>query len=355
MPNKTCSVLLLFLIASTILFCSCSPKVPHSGDISTGIARDSALVENDKVNVPDTADTTETTESSHNQETDTDSTVSHPDSGAIDWHFENGKYVYEIGPRDESGLQTIDEMQSTPKTPYEDQPDDWYFGKTSYDETTGTVTYVWDRSQATIDSVHKYNGIYRGDETKKTAYITFDCGYEYGTTSQLLDILKEKQCPAIFFPTGYYVQTQHDLLARMLDEGHLIGNHTVNHLRATDLSVDEFLEEVNGLEKLFLEQFPDGPKMRYYRPPSGTCNEWVLKLADKMGYKTVLWSFAYYDYDTANQPTPQEALQKAKDALHPGIVYLLHAESTANVGMLGDLIDWIRAQGYEILPVCAIN
>ena len=81
----------------------------------------------------------------------------------------------------------------------------------------------------------------------------------------------------------------------------------------------------------------------------------ALKLADKMDYHTVMWSWAYYDYDVNNQPDPADALAKAKNGLHPGVVYLFHTESTTNAAILGDLIDWIRAQGYEILPLCDIN
>ena len=95
--------------------------------------------------------------------------------------------------------------------------------------------------------------------------------------------------------------------------------------------------------------------MIYFRPPSGSSNEWVLALASKMGYRTVMWSWAYYDYDTSNQYAVSEALAKAKVGLHNGAVYLLHAESQTNADMLGDLIDWIRGEGYEIRPLCDIK
>ena len=365
--KRTLPIVLLFILIVSLCLASCSKTTP-SDNTSKGVGRDPALVESSNVEepgddtidsgdtqAPETKDTETTVPPTDTEDTSSDTTSPVPKNDKIEWTVENGKYVYTIPPRDDSGLAALDEMYSYPKTAYEDQPDDWYFGKTSYDETTGTVTYVWDRYQSTLDSMHKYGGIYRGDETRKVAYLTFDCGYEYGATPIILDTLKEKQCPGIFFLTGYFVRTQHDLIARMLDEGHLVGNHTVNHLRMGNLSVDEFMSELNGLEEMFHEDFPDAPAMHYYRPPSGNCNEWTFKLADMMGYKTVMWSFAYYDYDVNNQPTIEEGLAKTKAALHPGVVYLLHAESMTNANMLGELIDWIRAQGYELLPLCDID
>ena len=142
---------------------------------------------------------------------------------------------------------------------------------------------------------------------------------------------------------------------RMIDEGHILGNHTVNHKNMTQVSKETFVDELEGVEDLIKEKFPDAEPLHYWRPPMGACNEWVLKLADKMDYHTVMWSWAYYDYDVNNQPDPADALAKAKNGLHPGVVYLFHTESTTNAAILGDLIDWIRAQGYEILPLCDIN
>lgn len=290
------------------------------------------------------------------EETTSDNTSS---TDGISWSEKNGKYTYSFPPRDESGLATLSEMDSTSTALFDDQGDDltgsWYFGKTSYDEATGEATHSWDRSQTTLDLMNKYGGIYRGDETRKVCYLTFDCGYEYGPTKDILDTLKEKEVGAIFFLTGAYVKSEEDLVRRMIDEGHILGNHTVNHKNMTQVSKETFVDELEGVEDLIKEKFPDAQPLHYWRPPMGACNEWVLKLADKMDYHTVMWSWAYYDYDVNNQPEYSEALAKAKNGLHPGVVYLFHTESTTNAAILGELIDWIRAQGYEILPLCDIN
>ena len=257
--------------------------------------------------------------------------------------------------RSDEGLSTIDEMYDMSTARFDDQPDDWFFGKTVRDNETGEVTYVWDRSADTLETLKKYRTIYRGDETRKVFYLTFDCGYEYGTMDAILDTLKEKQVSATFFVNGHYVRSASDKIQRMIDEGHVIGNHAVNHYDLTGVSVDTFLKEVQGLEELYYETLPDAPPMLYFRPPSGDCNEWVLKFADKLGYRTVMWSWAYKDFDTDAQPDIDETLEKVMTGLHNGEVMLLHPESKTNTEMLGKMIDKIRDAGFEILPICDIE
>lgn len=277
-----------------------------------------------------------------------------PESGKT-WEIVDGKYEYYFEGRDRSAKIDISDMANVSTASFEDQPDDWYFGKTSYNESTGEVTYTWDRYASTIETVEKYGGIYRGNTEAKTIYLTFDCGYEYGPTPDILDTLKEKNVPGIFFVTGQYVKEETELIQRMLDEGHIVGNHTVGHYRGTQLTAQQFVDEMTGLEDLFYANHPDADPMVYYRPPYGNCNEYTLRLADKMGYKTVMWSYTYMDFDTNNQLSYDDAMAKVKSGLHPGAVYLFHTESTTNAAILGDFIDWARGQGYEFLPVCDIK
>ena len=224
----------------------------------------------------------------------------------------------------------------------------WYPGKTSYDPATGEITTTFERSQETLDLLDKYGAIYLKNSDQKVCYLTFDCGYENGVTGQILDTLAAKNVKGCFFVTGDYIKSAPDLLKRMLNEGHIVGTHTVSHKNMADLSDEQFIEEILGNEELLKAAVPDAPDMVYYRPPMGGASEWALAMAQGMGLTTVFWSFAYYDYDVDNQWDVWEALQNAESGLRPGCVYLLHAVSTTNATMLGDLIDFIRDQGYEI-------
>ena len=226
---------------------------------------------------------------------------------------------------------------------------DWYPGAVKKD-ASGNITYPWDRYPSTLDYLRRYGGIYRKNADQKVCYLTFDCGYENGCTERILDTLKAKNAKAIFFVTGGYVDEKGTLpiMQRMLDEGHLIGSHTEHHYIMPTLSDADFMEELNSVYRKLKSKLGSDFTLLFYRPPQGASTPRDLALASYMGYHTVFWSFAYGDYDRDNQPDPAASLQKMKDTLHPGCVYLLHAISTTNASVLGDLIDYIYAEGYEI-------
>ena len=217
------------------------------------------------------------------------------------------------------------------------------------------MTYVWDRWDSVLTALDNYGGIYRGDTTRKVCYLTFDCGYENGYTGKIIDTLNQKDVAGTFFITGDYVKEAPDLVGRMIDEGHILGNHTVNHINMALTDAQTFIDEITGLEKMVKDLYPESEPIRYYRPPEGAASVWALKMADRLGIRTTFWSYTYKDYDPNNQLDHYTALENLKGGLHPGCVYLLHAVSSTNAAVLGDLIDWIRAQGYEILPLCDID
>ncbi len=194
----------------------------------------------------------------------------------------------------------------------------------------------------------KYNAYFIKDEPeKKVIYLTMDEGYEYGCSSRIMDTLKEKDVHVVFFVTKPYAEQNPDLVQRMIDEGHEVGNHSVTHpaagLPSQDIETQTY--EINENHRYIKEQF--GYDMHLFRYPAGKFSQQSIALINNLNYKSVFWSFAYLDYDVENQPDPAESLQKAISKLHPGAIYLLHAESETNTQILGDFIDQARAQGYE--------
>ena len=182
-------------------------------------------------------------------------------------------------------------------------------------------------------------------ENDRTIYLTFDEGYENGYTAQILDVLKEKQVPAVFFVTMPYAESNPDLIQRMIDEGHTVGNHSVNHPSFPDTPLDQCKDEVAGLHDYIQEEY--GYTMQLFRFPMGEFCEQDLKLLQEMGYRSVFWSFAYRDWLVDDQPDPAQALETICSKAHPGAIYLLHAVSQTNTQILGQVIDRLRAEGYE--------
>lgn len=188
-------------------------------------------------------------------------------------------------------------------------------------------------------------GICLGDKETKNIYLTFDEGYEAGYTEQILDILKENDVKATFFLTAHYVNTQEELVKRMIDEGHIIGNHTVNHKSMPSCTNETIKEEVMTLHQNVYEKF--NYEMKYMRPPKGEYSEASIAYTNTLGYTTVMWSFAYDDWVEDNQGREEYAKSKIYDNLHNGEIMLLHATSKDNANILDEVIKEIKNQGYE--------
>lgn len=193
--------------------------------------------------------------------------------------------------------------------------------------------------------LEKYNGIAMGSDEKKYIYLTFDEGYEAGYTSKILETLKNNNVKATFFLTAHYINTQEELVKKMINEGHIIGNHTVNHKSMPDLSEEEIKKEVMELHKTINEKF--NYEMKYLRPPKGEFSERTLELTNSYGYKTVMWSFAYEDWNEDKQPDEEAAKSKILNNLHNGEIMLLHGNSKTNTNILEDIIKKARNEGYE--------
>lgn len=180
---------------------------------------------------------------------------------------------------------------------------------------------------------------------EKNVALTFDEGYENGFTPSILDVLKEKQVKAVFFVTYDFARDNNDLIRRMIDEGHIVGNHSYHHYSMDELDSDSAREEISFLHDYIKDNF--NYTMRYFRFPKGEFSEKSLAIAQSLGYESIFWSFAYADWDVNAQEKPDKALAKICEATHPGEIMLLHAVSKTNAEILGRVIDDVRQQGYS--------
>lgn len=197
----------------------------------------------------------------------------------------------------------------------------------------------------TPELLARYNSLYVADTDQKVIYLTFDEGYENGYTSKILDVLYENDVNAVFFITGPYLEKEDALIRRMLDEGHAVGNHTINHKSLPGLSDEEIEKETTGLDRRFYEKY--GENMIFLRPPKGEYSERTLKITSELGYINLFWSFAYNDWDTGRQRGWEYAYNKVINNLHNGAIILLHAVSSDNAQALDAIIREARRQGYE--------
>lgn len=228
------------------------------------------------------------------------------------------------------------------KSSLETKERDWFF-EPKKDGSPSTVP-------SDVENVIKNHSTYfLGDTNEKVIYLTFDEGYENGYTSKILDILKANDVKAAFFVVTPYIKTNKDLIKRMVDEGHLVCNHSVHHPSMAQVALkgkEKFKEEFTGVEEIFKEV--TGKEMpKFFRPPMGKYSELSLAYTKELGYKTIFWSFAYNDWDVKKQPNPEAAKKRIVDKAHNGAIYLLHAVSKTNTEVLDSVIKELKDKGFK--------
>lgn len=204
---------------------------------------------------------------------------------------------------------------------------------------------------ASSEDLAWYDACYVGSDDEKVIYLTFDCGYENGNTEPILDALKKHDVQATFFVVGHFLETAPEMVKRMVEEGHAVGNHTYHHPDMPTISDQEaFRKELDDVAALFAE-ITGTELSSYYRPPQGKCNVENLRMAQEMGYHTIFWSLAYVDWDQDNQPGHEEAFSKLTGRVHPGAVVLLHNTSQTNGEILDELLTRWEEMGYTFQPL----
>lgn len=202
-------------------------------------------------------------------------------------------------------------------------------------------------ANASMEDLAQYNAFYAKDTEEKVIYLTFDCGYENGNTPAILDALQKHNAPATFFVVGHFLETQPDLIKRMVSEGHTVGNHTYHHPDMSQIADNTAFEKELGDAAALYQEITGEPMSSYYRPPQGKYSTANLLQAQALGYQTIFWSLAYVDWYENNQPSHEEALQKLTSRIHPGAIVLLHNTSKTNGEILDELLTKWEEMGYR--------
>lgn len=240
---------------------------------------------------------------------------------------------------------TSKHTDTTEKNSVSDKERSWYYKPNK----THTVPVVPDDVK---EILKRQDGYYVGKTSSKVLYLTFDEGYENGYTPAILDILKNNNVKAAFFVTRPYIKQQPDLIKRMVNEGHIVGNHSSTHPKMTSKTadIDSFNKEFTDTEKMFTQitglQMP-----KYFRPPMGVYSEKSVELTKTLGYKTIFWSFAHKDWEVDNQPSVQTTHDRVLNGSHNGEIILLHAVSKSDTEALDSIIKDLKSQGYEFLSL----
>lgn len=200
---------------------------------------------------------------------------------------------------------------------------------------------------ATAAELLPYHAFFAQETDEKIIYLTFDCGYENGNLPAILDALKKHQVSASFFAVGTFLETEPELVRRIVSEGHTVGNHTWHHPDMSAISTkSSFAEELDSTAEAY-RQITGQEMPHFYRPPQGKYSTDNLQMAKDLGYYTFFWSLAYVDWYQDQQPTKEEAFAKLLGRIHPGAIVLLHSTSSTNAAILDELLTRWEEMGYH--------
>ena len=220
---------------------------------------------------------------------------------------------------------------------YSNEKKAWWFKRNKEHQPSG--------ADDSID-LKQYDAYYLGDTSQKVIYLTFDCGYENGYTESMLDTLNKYNIKACFFVTKTYIRDNPELVKRMKEEGHQVGNHTVTHKSQPTLNIEEIEKELGDCSN-YMKEITGYDMDPFFRPPMGEYSERTLKVSQDMGYTTVLWSIAYLDYDVNNQPGSNYVEEHFRTYYHNGAIPLIHNVSSANCKALEEVILLLEKEGYR--------
>ena len=197
--------------------------------------------------------------------------------------------------------------------------------------------------------ISEYQGFYLNKnvtDEDKVIYLTLDCGYESHNTEVILDVLKKHDVKVTFFVTSYFIRKCPEYVKRMVDEGHTVANHSENHIHLPELTDQEIYEEIVNCEELFYEV--TGTQIApYFRPPGGDHSKRTMQITEDLGYKTIFWSIAYYDYNKNDQPGKEYVVDHFATYHHNGAIPLMHNDSKSNMEAMDEVITLLKEQGYR--------
>ena len=314
-------LLIIFITFSLLVFSGCERAADSKGGQTVGRTDHTADTENVSADRNADGAPTETADKKHSSE---------------------GKNVSGSQEADKSSEAQID-PSSLPNTMFY-----WWFKRNE--------NHAAPEAQQEID-LTKYDAWYVKTEVKdgeKPVFLTFDCGYENGYTPGILDVLQKHKAPAAFFVCKHFIEDQPDLIRRMKEEGHVVGNHTANHICMPE-NDDRTVREEIAENADYMKEATGYEMDPFFRPPKGEYSERTLQITKNMGYTTIFWSLAYVDYDVNSQPGADYVINQFDQYIHPGAIPLIHNISESNAQALDTVLTNLENAGYTFCSLYELS
>ncbi len=228
--------------------------------------------------------------------------------------------------------------------------------KDSYDNLDNTLHGWWSGNKkdhtrpaggADINELKKYNAYFMGPN-KKVLYLTFDEGGNNTYVKEIVDVLNANDVKATFFLCGQYILDNKNLIKKMADSGHSVGNHTDNHYSMPSLATKEnfnkYLAEVQMIEDSYRDI--TGKELdKVYRDPRGEWSYRDLQIIKDLGYKSYFYSADYMDF--GENVSKEYALNELMKRYHNGAIYLIHPKNKGNYEALDTFIKEMKKLGFK--------
>lgn len=183
-------------------------------------------------------------------------------------------------------------------------------------------------------------------EREKKIALTFDDGPSTYTL-EVLELLKKYNASATFFCIGKNIETYPEILQKVIDEGHLVGNHSYSHSKFFDFyHEDKITEELRKTDKL-LEKFTSR-KINFFRPPYGVTTPSIRRALKITGHKTIGWNIRSLDGGTKNQ---ELILNRITKRVSPGGIVLLHDTGEHSVLVLEQFLQFLQQNNYQVVSI----
>ena len=188
--------------------------------------------------------------------------------------------------------------------------------------------------------------IYYVETTEKKVAFSFDACWGSTYTQTILDILQENNIKTTFFLTGFWVEKYPEMVKTIAQAGHEIGNHTYSHPHLNSLSEEEIKKELEKIGNMIFELTAIKPSL--FRPPYGEYSNKVISTANSCGYQTIQWSIDSLDWKDLGK---EAMVTRVTQNLHPGAIILFHNNGTYTAEALPEIIDFVKGEGYQIIPI----
>lgn len=208
------------------------------------------------------------------------------------------------------------------------------------------MSFYWIKTKSFIKRLFS-NYVWDLPNTQNKIYLTFDDGPTPEITEWVLEELKKHNVKATFFCIGNNIQKHPELFQKVINEGHVIGNHTYNHMNGWKTETKTYLENISLCEKQIQKSSIENLQSKIFRPPYGKIKTAQAKIVRRLGYKIIMWDVLSADFDQTI--TPEKCLENVISNVKSGSVIVFHDSIKASHNLkyaLPETLNFLKEKGF---------